>query len=295
MYTRARHFKKFLLFLFTYFSLLPGLPLSACTIWGATGSKTQDGMTLVAKNRDWKPDNVTTIKTMTPEKGFRYLGLFASGGASTGLKGGINQEGLAIVSASASTVSDEEGSSGKKGLNGLVLTRCKTVASVLADEELLSGLSPNYYLLGDRNRIALIEVAPGGEYSVEQTADGALCHTNHYFFQKFQDHNEKSFEGSGKRLDRIRHLLEEHGGLLTLQDFVSFSEDRNDGPDQSIWREGSEPGRARTLASWIVALPKSGCPELHVKLANPDEEETQMNLKLNEAFWGKAAKESDEQ
>jgi hypothetical protein len=281
--------KKYIKVFLTIFILcgliLSGLPLKACTLWGATGNKTKDGITLVAKNRDWKADNNTKIEIVTPEEGYKYLSLTSDSEGSGGIKGGINNEGLVIVSATAVTV--DETDLGKEGLNKQALAYYNTVDSILNDKNLLSNINPGYFLLGDKKKIAVIEVAPDGQYSVDETDNGYLCHTNHYFHEEFLDYNETGYEGSETRLNRIEELLAVPGKLLTMKDFITFSEDQNDGPDNSIWRTGSEPERARTLASWIVAIPKNSCPELYIKFANPDEEEQTSTLKLDNAFWAK--------
>jgi hypothetical protein len=239
----------------------------------------------VAKNRDWKPDNNTSLELVITEDGYRYLGIVSDEGASAGIKGGINQQGLVVVSASVTTV--EEVNTDGKGLNRQVLTYYDTVDSVLNDTKLLSNLNPNFYIIGDKKKIAVIEVTPDGEYSVKETDNGCLYHANHYSFKEFLEYNEKSYKGSEKRYDRIGYLLTNCGKLLTLQDFVNFSEDKNDGPDESIWRTGSTSEKARTLASFIVSIPKNGSPEVSLKLANPDDDERIYNLKLDSNFWAK--------
>jgi len=274
---------KVYLVLFLFLSMFR--EISACTLWGATGDKTQNGMTLVAKNRDWKPDNNTGLELIIPEEGYRYLALVSDEGASAGVKGGINQEGLVIVS--ASVTSTEEVNTEGKGLNCQVLSRYNTVDSVINDETLLSNLNPNFYLLGDKTKIAVIEVTPDGDYLIKNTANGYLCHANHYSFHEFMEYNDKSYKGSETRFERISYLLNNCGKLLTLQDFVDFSEDEDEGPDNSIWRTGSTPEKARTLASFIVAIPKNGSPEVYLKLANPGDDEKNYNLKLDGPFWSK--------
>jgi hypothetical protein len=72
---------------------------------------------------------------------------------------------------------------------------------------------------------------------------------------------------------------------LTMEDFIKFSGDKNDGPDNSIWRTGSTPQKTRTLATWIVEIPKNDVPTLYVKCANPGEEEKTYEVKLEDKLW----------
>ena len=116
---------------------------------------------------------------------------------------------------------------------------------------------------------------------------GILFHANHYIEEKLLWANEKIGRSSHMRLHRIRHLLRTHSSPFTIEDFIAFSEDREHGPDNSIWRTGSSPKKRRTLATWIASIPKSDYPVLYVKLANPDEPERTYNVNLDSSFWTK--------
>ena len=87
------------------------------------------------------------------------------------------------------------------------------------------------------------------------------------------------------RLSRIGELLDGQSAPFNQEDFIAFSRDRNDGPDDSLWRTGGKPDGTRTLASWIVSLPPEAPPELFFRLANPGEPEQTMRLTLDRPFW----------
>lgn len=264
-------------------------PLKACTIWGATGKQTQNAVTLVAKNDDKKPDNRFTLTMYRPKNGYPYVAIFSDSKKSGGVKGGINQEGLVIVSASAPPFHGEDPEIKKRiNFNKQVLANYNSVDSVLKDKALLSHLKPCYFLLGDRNKIALLEIAPREQHSVDVTEDGVLCHTNHYLGKEVAKFNKTKNKNSHIRFDRIKHLLKA-APTLNMEQFIRFSEDKNDGPDNSIWRTGSTPDKARTLASFIVAIPKNGSPEIRFKFANPNEKEKSYKLKLDNQFWAKGS------
>ncbi|MPM99375.1 hypothetical protein SDC9_146566 [bioreactor metagenome] len=72
-----------------------------------------------------------------------------------------------------------------------------------------------------------------------------------------------------------------------MDKFISFSNDRNNGPDNSIMRTGSTPKKSRTLSTWAVSIPKEGAPELYVKLLNPGENEKVIRINADDAFLGK--------
>ncbi len=256
-----------------------------CTAWAVAGYRASHGGTLLAKNRDWKPER-DELKLVVPARGFRYLALFAlhSNGRRF-VAAGINERGLAVISTSASSVPRKERAVGAGGLNEKLLASFDSVESVMQQKGMLSGGHPIFLMLADNSEIAQIEIAPHGAVASKTVNRGALCHTNHYLDPKLLWANHKIGKSSAKRLERIEQLLTGHHCPLTLNDFISFSGDRHDGPDDSIWRTGSSPGKERTLATWIVSIPVKGVPSLYVKLANPGETEKSYRLELDESLW----------
>ncbi|MFB9156794.1 carcinine hydrolase/isopenicillin-N N-acyltransferase family protein [Chromobacterium violaceum] len=83
--------------------LLAFPPVDACTLWGAAGTASMEG-SLLAKNRDWKPDHAQSLRLLHPEHGYAYLGLYADNGSEPGIKAGVNQKGLAVVATEASSL-----------------------------------------------------------------------------------------------------------------------------------------------------------------------------------------------
>jgi len=258
---------------------------AACTLWGAAGGKVEGGGTLIAKNRDWEPTQVQEIKRVVPRDGFRYLGLYASDEEGTGLKAGINEKGLVVVTATASVVPDERRSNPqKKTLSSAeILKTCTTVEEVTGQLDRFTRAA--FYLVADKNKIAVIEVGPGGKAAARITENGTIAQTNHYLNEQFRILNKKVSKSSRARYDRIQELLSKDPGGLTLDDFVAFSEDQNAGPDNSIYRTGSSPTRSRTLATWIIENPAEGAPLLYVKVADPDKPQKTMRISLDEKFW----------
>lgn len=59
-----------------YFLSISTIPSYACTEWSATGERVEGGGSLLTKNRDWTPNQTQILKLETPEKGYRYFGLF---------------------------------------------------------------------------------------------------------------------------------------------------------------------------------------------------------------------------
>jgi hypothetical protein len=259
-------------------------PSEACTLWGAVGAAVEGGGTLVAKNRDWAPDHLQVLAILRPSEGYRSVVLMAVGNDEPGVKAGVNEKGLVIVSAAAGQFpsADRKKIRQKKELMRHFLATCASVEEVLKNIELMR--RPAFYLAGDRTEIAVIEIAPDGRRSITRKVSGTLHHTNHYCAIEPPGLKRKPGASSRLRYDRIEELLKTPEKPFDLDGFTRFSEDRNAGPDNSIWRTGSNPAKQRTLATWLVAVPPDGSPELYLKTANPGEDERVCRLAFEEAL-----------
>jgi hypothetical protein len=259
--------------------------IEACTLWAATGERAAYGGSLIAKNRDWTPE-ADEVRLVDSDNGLRFLGLFpVRDRGKPSPVAGINEKGLVVVTASASSVPREKRIKGGKGLLKKLLTDFSTVEAILAKKMLFSRTHSAMYLVADPHRIAWIEVAPQGRFAIWMIESGVLEHTNHYLDETLLGENAKVGRSSRSRLARINKLLSVKQGPLSLEDFITFSGDRNDGPDNSLWRTGSKPEGERTLASWIVSIPRESPPELFVRLANPGESEKTVRIELDGPFW----------
>jgi len=269
--------------------LLRAAAVNACTLWAAAGDEwVKGGGTLIVKNRDVQPNHWQELRLIKPSSGHPYLGLFAVGGDMPGLKAGINECGLVVVTAVASSIPSKERSAMKsaKGVSRRLLADCDSVDAALKKTDLFLG--PQYLMLADKNKIAYVEIGPEGKFATKTVDKGVLYHTNHYVEDKLLWANKKIPTGSQVRYDRIKELLGETARPFGMKEFIAFSQDRAAGPDNSIWRTGSKPELPRTLATWIVALPPIGSPKLYVKLANPGEEEKLIEENVSDVFAGQA-------
>ncbi len=246
---------------------------SACTLWAAAGSSVAGGGTLLVKNRDWQ-DQAQIAETITPPVGYRYFGVFAlnppkkSAKTNRRLVAGINEAGLVAVSATAGSIPRKLRLAGGFNVHLLeqLLTGSKSVDEALRATNLASAMftGPRFLLLADAHTVAWAEIGPGGKTVVHKKNDGVLAHTNHYLAPATRTFNTKIGESSKKRLERIRSLLREAQKPHTLEQFLTFAGDTRDGPDNSIFRAGSAPGKARTLAVFAVSIPPEGRPEIRL-------------------------------
>lgn len=262
-----------------------------CTLWAVAGAQA-DGGTLISKNRDWVPDHRQVLKKVSPKTGLKFLGLYAEGNNDPGLKAGVNEKGLSIVSASSNIPRSVRASQpDKHGIMVQILTSYSSVKAVLDDaEQVFTKSRANFFMLSDRSTVVQVEVGLDGRFTVKTSQSGSLAHTNHYLDPQLAAlYNKKISTSSVIRLGRIETLLGQTQGPYTLDQFTAFSQDQHDGANNSLWRSGRE----HTLASWMVAVPTHGAPRLRLVMANPGETRRTQDLLLDEAFWQSTAKVGD--
>jgi hypothetical protein len=257
----------------------------ACTLWGEAGTNAAGGGTVLAKNRDWEPDHKQVLKMRRDGAGYAYFGLYAEGGAKPGLKDGVNEKGLTVVTASASSLpkSTRDAEPDKRGVLGLLLSRYATCDQVLAAREsLFPKCRAEFLMISDRGKILVVETGLRGRYAIKTVDNGPATHTNHYLEKSLDDLNVRIGPSSAARLGRVNALLGACAAPCDAPAFAVLSRDQHDGPNNSLWRTGKE---IRTLSSWIVETPAAGAPKLRVALANPGEPETTNTFILDEKFW----------
>lgn len=258
--------------------------LHACTLWGAAGSEAGGG-TIVSKNRDWKPDHVQVLKMHRSDKGYAYFGLYAEGNDSTGIKEGINEKGLSVMTATAGSLpeSARKAQPGVGGLMSTILARYATCDEVLTDQhKLFTNRRPVFMLIADRKQILVLEIGLNGRYAVKAVKSGPVVHSNHYLDETMLEFNRKIAQSSATRVKRIAELLKQRAAPYDTACFAELSRDRQNAPDDSLWRDGSG---SHTLSSWIVETPAAGPPGLRVLIANPGQPEVTNHFVLDQKFW----------
>jgi len=283
-----------LLFL-AVFVLATGIPASACTLWSLSGDRVQGGGALIAKNRDFTTDMPNHFEVINPENGYRMFAMVATGAeGKRNLVGGVNEHGLAVVTATVGTIpKDERISRSRAGKlrnpTRTILTRFRSLRELLDSPETLRVLYPVFALVADSTGAVMIE-ASGGDYRILPVAPLVSgVHTNHPLSRDFPDIWEtRAAKGSQVRLDRMRGLLDQSPGRLGLSGFSALSLDRDGGPDQSIFRVGSAPGKPRTLGTLAAWLPLEGAPVVFARLTNDGQGVVEKTFTLDASFWRKA-------
>ncbi|WP_300154611.1 C45 family peptidase [Solidesulfovibrio sp.] len=264
-------------------------PAGACTLFGLAGPEVAGGGTILVKNRDWRPNQTQELRLATPKGGYRYLGLFATGDAASGLKAGVNEAGLSAVTATAASIPREERKA-ERGMGGILrrlLTECGSVAEAVTRVDLFAQAKPCFFMLADRHEIARIETAPGGRFAVTHTARGALRQTNHYLEPSLADANKTVGASSRTRAGRIEQLLETVEKPAGLEAMLALSHDRASGPDDSVFRTGSRPASVHTMAVFAVAMPPEGTGTLSLRTLDPDAPERVQTVVLDAAAFAK--------
>lgn len=235
-----------------------------CTLFGAQGSRVQDGGAILVKNRDWRPE----YQEMRLVQGtsYRFYGLYGDTKDGMALKGGVNEKGLAVFSASASVIpAVQRTAMGKK--TGCIKRMLGTYATV---EEAVNKTAawggPKFFVLADATELAYVEVGQNNQIVVKRQKNGTLAHTNFYLSPKFQQLNLKKGISARHRYARIEDLLASQHTPYQLDDLLAYSQDRSDGPDNSIWRVGSRSQGPQTIATFGVWLHTHAKPDVFVKV-----------------------------
>jgi hypothetical protein len=250
-----------------------------------TGDGSKDGGSIIGQTWDAPRGTSGELRLVIPAKGFRYLGLFPLKAKSSDyVIAGVNEGGLVVVTATADTISSKKKLIGRQNLAETILTTYGSVDSVLVKRDVLAKSSPIFLILGDYSKIALIQIGTKGRFKVETTGNGLFYHTNHYTDQGLLQDNKRYAGNSLLRRNRLKYLLEKYPQPLSLDEFLLIASDKGNGPDHSIWRTGSG-SQERTLASWIVILPKTSPPEIYFKLVNPGSNELNYEIRLDKPFW----------
>jgi isopenicillin-N N-acyltransferase like protein len=255
----------------------------ACTLWGGAGDSAEGG-TIISKNRDWKPDHTQETKIVHPKKGFSYFGLYAEDNDEPGIKMGINEKGLCVITAAAGSIPKKmrDKQPGKSGKIKEILVRCASANDLLKiKDEIFLNARASIFIISDKTRILCVEVGLEGKYSIEEKESGYIAHTNHFILKDMLSSNVNIGKSSEIRFARIQELLKNSKQPFTITDFAKISRDRNDGPDNSLWRNGKE----HTLASWILKTPADGAPKLRLVIANPGKKETLEEITFDDNFW----------
>ncbi len=276
--------------------LLLFIPLScsACTTFSTVDGA--NNSVLILKNRDEHPD-IQHVVAFNPGKNNRFVALVSHKkiGDPYVLRSGINEKGLAIVNLSASILKKDpayvdrydDGDDFMKD----ILTNNNSVSDVMAHLPNLTASHPfpEFYMLADQQQTALIELTTQGRYRTTLTNSGPLYHTNNFESPIFQSSNTVYLQGSLNRYSRIADLMN-NLPAPSFEQFKTIAHDHAAGKNDSIFRTTNtkdDPKRARTLATFLVNIPKDrSAPTLYVQFyPNATVNGPSHTYTLDKNFW----------
>ncbi len=244
--------------------LIPSYGALPCTLFGAIGDSVDGGGVLIGKTRDRTEQLEQVFIEVSSQRGFRYRGIATKGAKR--VTSGINEKGLVVVSATASGLEKEA----RVTTVGKILSKASTVDDVAALVQQGKVQGPIFYLVGDIQKLALIEVMDGQRHGIQVREKGVLYHTNHFILKEMERFNQKIGTSSRVRLSRIEELLKR--GPFNKDQFVIFSQDHFNGPGNcSICRhfETGVQGGEKTNSAAVYYLRKGDPPQVWVSMGQP--------------------------
>jgi isopenicillin-N N-acyltransferase-like protein len=239
-------------------------PLDGCTALALTGSATADGATLGAQNIDQEPEyaDIMILLRVQPDDG-RPEALMLTPAGQLGYQG-MNEWGLAHFS---NALFDSDW---RMGLPHYPLKRVlleqQTVGQaidLMASHRTCS--AGNVLLCDGRGHIGDVEYRPEGIAVYDGESPEALLHTNHYLSNEFSAHETHSVLDSRDRLNRLRQLIRDNWGQITVDTVKQLLADHQGDPC-AICRHGGTPGERfggfHTVAG-LIAEPNKR--RLHVR------------------------------
>ena len=160
------------------------IPVDGCTAWAATAPHTEDGATVLAKNRDYHRDHIPLqlLLQVTPATGYRYLAV-GSAGSPNVFSSGINESGLAV--ADTHVLSKDLGPGlARYSLMRELLKHHADTASALDYLGSVQHMGGGTIILADRRGHLAVWESGHEASGVVQRRQGFLVTTNHFVTDK---------------------------------------------------------------------------------------------------------------
>jgi hypothetical protein len=187
----------------------------ACTSFALTGEATADGRTLAGQNQDLETEyaDVAMLLRVRPTDG-RPAALMFTFAGQLGYSG-LNAHGVAHF---ANSLYDFDW---RPGLPHYPLKRValeqRTVAQVIDLMRRHRTCSAGNLMLADgEGTVGDVEVRPEGVAVFEDDHPDKRLHTNHYLTPEFAAHETDSLPDSRPRLERVRELVQDAWGTITV-------------------------------------------------------------------------------
>lgn len=254
---------------------LAGLSDGGCTTFAISPRGTANGETLIGQTSDMSAEirNYGYVLRVRPDD--RPDALMWTFGGMIGYHG-VNEHGVAHFANALGGGPGWKFAPSHYPLKRriLELRSVSEITDCLQDTPVCS--NGNYMLCDGSGEILDVEMTSAGPFPIEDSGVGFLAHSNHYLCAEHacEANYQKSLPDSFPRLDRMRTLISQKFGSITLEDVKQFLSD-HDGEPVSICRHPHEgygddilPASGHTVAA-MIAEPARG--RLHVSAGNPCE------------------------
>lgn len=254
---------------------LAGLGDGGCTTFAIGPRGTADGQVLIGQTSDMPAEIRSFAYVLRVQPDDRPRAIMWSFGGMIGYHG-VNEYGVAHFANALGGGPAWKFAPSHYPLKRLILEQ-SSMDDVLAKMQEFPVCSNGNYMLSDgQKRILDVELTSDGPFLIEDSGEGFLAHSNHYLCAEHscQGNFDKSLPDSFPRLERMRALIREKFGAITVEDVKQFLSD-HDGLPVSICRHPHEgygddilPASGHTAAA-MIAEPASGA--LHIACGNPCE------------------------
>jgi isopenicillin-N N-acyltransferase-like protein len=229
-----------------------------CSSFALTGAATANHQTLAGQNQDLPPEysDVAILLHVKPSDGRPRALMFTFAGQLGYV--GMNQTGMCLF---ANALYDAPWQLGlpKYPMKRVLLEQTSVQAGIdlLARFRLCS--ANNLVLADGQGGLADVEERPDGVAVFQDDPPQRRLHTNHYVTDEFKAFETNSLPDSCPRLDRLRKLIEDNWGALSVDRMQTILADHDNDPG-GICRHGS--CGLHTISGYI-AEPAHGV--LHVR------------------------------
>ena len=208
-----------------------------CTAFALTGSATANGRPMAGQNQDLEPEyaELTILLRVKPNDGRPGALMFTFAG-QLGYTG-MNEYGLAHFHNSLYNFRRRPGLP-RQLLKRLLLEK-RTVEKCLdfLEGQPLSSAG-NLLLVDAGGRLADVELRPEGNALWEDEHPDFVAHANHYLTPRFAAYENNTIPDSPPRLARLRALVTENWGRVTVETLKTILAD-HDGDPGGICRHGA--------------------------------------------------------
>lgn len=229
-----------------------------CTAFALTGSATKNGQTLAGQNQDLEPEyaDVSILLHVQPTD-HRPRALMFTFAGQLGYSG-MNECGLAHF---ANALYDCPWRFGLPHypLKRVMLEQRNILSCIKILKEHPTCSAGNMVFCTGQGKIADVEVRPEGVVCFQDENPDVILHANHYLTPEFSPNETKSLPDSYTRLDRMRKLVRQSLGEITVETMKLILADHEGNPG-GICRHGKVGMHS---VSGYIADPDNGL--LHVR------------------------------